>query len=192
MISYYRFTSWISEKFFKNILKEECEPFIKDGARIIDIGCGSGTAAKLFKDFFKAEVMGVDVKDNRIYPVPFKLIDGRNLPFNDSYFDIALIICVLHHIEDFQVLLGEAKRVAKTIIIYEDIPEGFFSKLVCSIHIFFSSRNMLYPSVSNLHSFKTRQQWRDIFNSLGLSVISEKRMKRPFLFKQFQFVLQSK
>ncbi|MDO8639312.1 MAG: class I SAM-dependent methyltransferase, partial [bacterium] len=180
------------EKFFKNILGEECEPFIKAGSRIIDIGCGSGTVVKLFKDFFKTEVIGADVKDNRVYPVPFKLINGQNLPFTDNYFDVALIIFVLHHIKDFQALLGEAKRVAKTIIIYEDIPEGFLAKLVCSIHIFFSSRNKLYPSVSNLYSFKTRQQWRDIFNFLGLSVISEKRMKRPFPFKQFQFVLQSK
>lgn len=170
---------------------QECKPFIKKGSRILDVGCGSGVTAKLLHDFFGAEVVGADVKDNRIHQVPFKLIDGRNLPFPDNYFDAVLISFVLHHAKDPVALLKESKRVsAELVIVYEDIPENFFSKFICLIHIFLSSKMKFYPSISNLSSFKKEAEWERIFDSLGFLVISKKNI-RSFPLKKIQFVLKS-
>ena len=152
----------------------DCEKFIEKGDRILDLGCGSGIVAKTFQDFFQAQVIGVDVKDNRIIPVDFKVIDGKNLPFSENSFDCVLISYVLHHSQDPISLLKEAKRVCKNkIIIYEDLPEGIVSKLFCKIHgISFNK----FFKIKNPAFFKTGKEWQETFENLGLKTIFEKNV----------------
>ncbi|MBZ9569801.1 class I SAM-dependent methyltransferase, partial [Patescibacteria group bacterium] len=125
---YYRIFSKIYEMGAKQMCKD-CQNFIEKGSKILDLGCGSGIAAENFQDFFDAKVIGADIKDNRVLDIPFRIIDGGNLPFRNLFFDIVLINYVLHHAQDPERLLKEAKRVSKKIIIYEDLPEGILSKL---------------------------------------------------------------
>ena len=168
LMSYYWFFSKIYEIGAKQMY-QDCQPFIKKGSKILDLGCGSGIAAKNFQDFFKAKVIGTDIKDHRLVPIPFKIIDGESLPFQNSTFDIVLIAYVLHHARDPEKLLREAKRVSKKIIIFEDIPEGIFSKLRCKLHqiTFFGGER------KHFH-FKTRKEWRELFDRLGLKIIAQK------------------
>lgn len=96
---------------------------------------GSGIIAQSFQKFFRAKVIGVDVEDQRIFPIQFQIIDGSHLPFLDNSFDIVLINYVLHHSKNPTALLNEAKRVTKDkVIIYEDLAEGIISRLGCRIH----------------------------------------------------------
>ena len=169
---------------------KDCEDFIEKGSKILDLGCGSGIVAKNFRDFFKAEIIGVDIKDNRVLDIPFKIIDGKNLPFNDHFFDIVLISYVLHHSRDPERLLKEAKRVSKKLIIYEDLPEGILSKLRCRLHqiTFFGGERKKFH-------FKTKDEWKKIFKKLGLKIIEKKRVFSPFDWidpvKRFLFVLEA-
>jgi len=187
MISYYRLFSKIYEMGAKQMCFD-CQGFIKEGSKILDLGCGSGIAAKNFQDFFKAKVIGVDVKDNRLVKIPFKIIDGKNLPFEDNSFDVVLINYVLHHCEDPEVVLKEAKRVAKRIIIFEDLPEGFLAKLRCKIH------QIIFPGGRKIFNFKTRKEWKEIFEKLGLKIIAENQVFTKFSWldpiKRILFVLE--
>ena len=166
----------------------DCQAFIKKGSKILDLGCGSGIAAKYFQDFFEAKVIGVDVKDNRLVSIPFQIIDGRNLPFKDNSFDVVLINYVLHHCESPEELLKEAKRVSKKIIIFEDLPEGILSKLRCKIHqiIFFGGKKIF--------NFKTRKEWKEMFEKLGLEIVAENLVFTKFAWldpvKRIRFVLE--
>jgi len=148
----------------------DCQGFIKEGSKILDLGCGSGIAAREFQDFFKAKVIGIDIRDNRLVPIPFQIFDGKNLPFENDSFDIVLINYVLHHCEDPETLLREAKRVAKRIIIFEDLPEGFLAKLRCQIHqiTFFGGKRTF--------NFKKREEWKKIFEKLGLKIIAQNQV----------------
>jgi len=166
----------------------DCRGFIKEGSRILDLGCGSGIAAKHFQDFFKSKVIGVDVRDNRLIPIPFQIFDGKNLPFDDNYFDVVLINYVLHHTKNPEELLKEAKRVSKKIIIFEDLPEGILSKLRCKIH------QITFFGGEKTFNFKTSNEWRKIFDKLGLKIIAQTQVFTKFHWldpvKRILFVLE--
>ncbi len=164
----------------------DCQDFIEKGEKILDLGCGSGIVAKAFQDFFQADVIGVDIKDQRIFYIPFEITNGKSLPFPEKYFDTVLINFVLHHTENPSALLREAKRVSRDkIIIFEDLPEGFLSKIICKIHGI--SFNKIFGNSSKT-SFKKEKDWGKIFNELGLNIIFKQR-RYNFPVKKELFVL---
>jgi len=178
MNHYYKIFSGLYSKSAKKTC-QECQDFIKEGAEILDLGCGSGLITKELQKKFKAKVLGVDVKDHRIVNIPFKIINGVNLPFSDNSFDVVLISYVLHHAHNPIALLREAKRVARDkIIIYEDLPQGSFSNFICQLHGI--SFNTFFQKEKGRTNFKTEEEWRDIFKKLGMRVIFEKEISTPF------------
>lgn len=153
----------------------ECQSFIEENSKILDLGCGSGLAGREFQKFFKANLTGLDVVDIRVEKIPFMLFDGLNIPFPDNHFDYVLISYVLHHAKDPVSLLREAKRVArKKIIIYEDLVEGWLSELICKIHgLTFS---FLFQDKKGNNNFKKEEEWKKVFDDLKLKIIFEKRI----------------
>ncbi len=157
---------------------QDCEQFIKPKSKIIDIGCGSAIVANTFQTFFDKEIIGVDVIDRRLFPIAFSLIDGKKLPFASKSFDNALIAYTLHHSKDPIFLLKEAIRVCKDkIFLYEDLPEGFLSKAFCKIHGF--SFDRLFGN-KNKTTFKTEEEWKEVFKSLKLNLIFDKQVSYSF------------
>jgi ubiquinone/menaquinone biosynthesis C-methylase UbiE len=161
---------------------KEIEGFIV-GEKILDLGCGSGIFGKKIEEKLKREVIGIDIVDKRVCKIPFKIYDGKNIPFSNDYFDVVIIAFVLHHTEDPVSILKEAKRVGKRIIIFEDLPEGIFGKVYCFLH--WITWNLLFGR-SPKFNFHTSREWEEIFKNLGLKLISEKN----FLIKRKIFVLE--
>ncbi len=170
---YYRIFSKSYERAARKMCLD-CRDFIKDGSRILDLGCGSAIIGNEFKDFFRADVVGADIVDRRVKPLLFKVTDGKNLPFPEKSFDVVLISYVLHHARDPLPLLKEAKKVCKNkIIIFEDLPEGFLSRLFCKLHGI--SYSKLFGNF-NFLSFKSEKNWEKTFEEIGLNVIFKKRI----------------
>lgn len=152
---------------------QECEPFIENGSKILDLGCGRGITAKVVKRYFQAEVIGVDVKDQRTVSLPFHLIDGENLPFSDNSFDTVMINYVLHHAANPQNLIQEAKRVSRNrIIVYEDLKEKGLAGAICWLHQ--NTYKIFVPSQKGSIRFHNEYEWQDIFRNLGLKVTLKK------------------
>lgn len=152
----------------------ECQDFIKPGSQILDVGCDSGIIIKTFGEYFKSEVVGADIEDNRMFPITFKLIKGDNLSFSDNSFDVVLIAYVLHHAKNPLKSLQEAKRISRNkIIIYEDLPEGFLAGLRCWFHQ--TTYNLFFQSTNQKFNFKTKQEWQKTFDELGLNVVKSKK-----------------
>jgi SAM-dependent methyltransferase len=96
-------------------------PWIEADARVLDIGAGD---CNLDVELMRANgctVVPVDVSDTNRTELPLELYDGRTLPFADASFDVGLLLFVLHHAEDPGALLGEAARVCRRVIAFEDI-----------------------------------------------------------------------
>ena len=160
-----------------NRMCQQCKPFIERDSRMLDLGCGSGLVSKEFSEFFESEVVGVDVVDRRVVPVPFKKISGNILPFSDKVFDYVLIAYVLHHCQDPVSVLKEAKRVVNgKILVYEDLPEGLLSSFFCKLHAL-SFDNLFHNKEKT--TFKTEKEWETVFRDLGLGLVSKKDVSLP-------------
>jgi len=156
----------------------DCEQFIEKKSKILDIGCGSAIIANTFQVFFDTEVIGVDVIDRRIFPIAFSLVGGKKLPFPENSFDNVLIAYTLHHSQYPIALLKEVVRVSRgKIFIYEDLPEGILSKVFCKIHSF--SFDKLFGN-KNKTTFKTEDEWKEVFKTLKLNLIFDKQVSYDF------------
>ena len=97
------------------------------GAKILDIGCGLGREAFVLSDMGYV-VTGIDISKEVIarvkqlasakgYGIPFYAYDGKNLPFPDDSFDVAVVWAqtfgLLYGDEYKQDCLAEWKRVLK-------------------------------------------------------------------------------
>ena len=160
----------------------EIEKFL-EGEKILDLGCGSGILGEKIRERLKKEVIGIDIVDKRVCNIPFKIYDGKKIPFPENFFGLVIISFVLHHTEDPISILQEAKRVGKRIIIFEDLPEGILGKLYCFFH--WVTWNLFFGK-SPKFNFHTKKEWKEIFKKLDLKLISEK----DFLVKRKIFVLE--
>ena len=91
---------------------------LSPGERILDVGCGTGEFAPLFR---VEDYTGVDIDPSNIgyatrhYPHHFEMGDALALPFQDASFSAVLVAGVLHHLslQDCERMLSEIKRVLK-------------------------------------------------------------------------------
>jgi ubiquinone/menaquinone biosynthesis C-methylase UbiE/glycosyltransferase involved in cell wall biosynthesis len=74
------------------------------GLKLLDVGCGTGTTDRYLSRRVHA-LHGVDISEEMLVKaqrnVPkakFSWYDGEKLPFADETFDVAVAICVLHHV----------------------------------------------------------------------------------------------
>ncbi len=146
---------------------EKVAPYLKKGDRILDIGSGSCTVARGLKDN-GYEITLLDVVDKGIYKDFRPIIyDGKNIPFADNSFDVALLITVLHHTREPVEILREAVRVAPRVIVMEDLHKGLFQKyLTFAMDSFLNQEFLGHP-----HTNMTKEEWEKVFNKLGLKII---------------------
>ena len=129
----------------------------------------------------------VDVRDRSLTEeVNPSIYDGTKLPYEDDYFDAALILTVLHHTDDPRNILLEAKRVAREIIIIEDIYLNIFQKYL----------TFMVDSILNLeifghpHNNKNDHEWKKLFRKLNLNLKDSKYDRFLLFFRQAVYYLE--
>jgi len=156
-------------------------PYIPSGARVLDVGCGTG---KLF-DLLPSPVrtVGVDVAwsalevaHRRGHSVIRMDLDSPHLPFRDATFDCVSCLAVVEHLFDPNVLIREAARVL--------VPGGTLIVLVPNIRQYYRMYQLLvrgrFPRTSgdpegmdggHLHYF-TFSDVRELIENAGFSAIA--------------------
>jgi len=99
---------------------------IAPGDCVLDIGCGSGSMARLIGHSFpRAKVVGVDVREQYLefaeerareeglHNVGFRRGDVFDLPFADGTFNVVWAKYLLQWLKEPQIALAELKRVTK-------------------------------------------------------------------------------
>lgn len=95
---------------------------IAPGARVLDIGCGTGRLTIPLRQMTQAEIYGLDLSSEMLEQAKSKkgadaiywvLGDAQALPFPEEFFDCTFMCLVLHHIEDKRQAIEEMYRVLK-------------------------------------------------------------------------------
>jgi len=151
------------------VLADSLAELIPADARVLDIGCGSGTLAKaIMARRPDVTIEGIDVLVRPGTDILVREFDGHTIPWSDDHFDVALFVDVLHHTEAPARLLAEAKRVSKRgIVIKDHLREGLFA---ASTLRFMDWVGNAQHGVALPYNYLSDREWRDIWTDLDLNV----------------------
>jgi SAM-dependent methyltransferase len=160
---------------------------LRDGERVLEVGCGYGFISGALLDSAKIRWTGLDrsesmvrkLRDSLAEAQPAALIgDAHLLPFSDDSFDKVLCTGVLMHLVDEFVALKEMVRVLR--------PGGL---LVCSMNNALSPYSVLVRLKNRLkkgfiQNFRLPITYRRYFRLLGLNLL---QLQGDSLFATFSF-----
>jgi SAM-dependent methyltransferase len=151
------------------VLTRTLADFIPANARVLDIGCGSGTLARRIMTLRPdVTIEGIDILVRPGTEIPVTEFDGDNIPWPDGHFDIALFVDVLHHTEAPARLLAEAKRVSRSgIVIKDHFREGVLADATLR---FMDWVGNAQHGVVLPYNYLSDPEWRGIWTKLGLRV----------------------
>ena len=157
-------------------IKQYIQP-IEASHAILDLGAGEGYVGERVAEEGSAFVQLADVLDLNQTTLPHIRYDGRRLPFSNASFDTTLLLFVLHHTADAEVVLAEAKRVTREqLIVMESVYVGEFQhRLLRGLdrlanHL--RSAGKMRAQDEHLH-FRTTEMWRALFAAHGLAIEAE-------------------
>lgn len=149
------------------ILARHLEALIPVDARVLDVGCGDGFIDHLIQQSRPdITIEGIDVLVRPNPSLRVKAFNGSIIPYPDTSFDVAMFIDVLHHTTDPLLLLKEAGRVARTIIIKDHLREGFLSNATLRFMDWFGNA---HHGVALPYNYWSRNQWHAAFGALRLT-----------------------
>jgi SAM-dependent methyltransferase len=99
------------------LLDAALEPRRRDGRRVLDVGCGTGTMLSHLERY--GEVSGVEADEQAVEfcrgrgITAVQQADPPPLPFEDGRFDLVTALDVLEHVEEDERLLAEMRRVLR-------------------------------------------------------------------------------
>lgn len=132
---------------------------------VLDLGCGDGTLAnRLMNARSELTIEGVDVFERPNATIPVKIYDGNNLPYDDNAFDVVVIVDVLHHAENPDVVLAEALRVSKHRVILKDhLNESKLDQWTLLLMDWVGNRG---HDVTLKYNYLSSNEWHKLFDQL--------------------------
>ena len=93
---------------------------IREGMRVLDLGCGTGNVSAGLLDMIQVDVTGLDVSVSMLEKARAKSlkvvcadVEKHRIPFRDNSFDKVLSVYVIHHIRNLAPLFSECHRILK-------------------------------------------------------------------------------
>ena len=150
--------------------------YFDQGAKILDVGAGSGTTGAYLEKRYGVEVRSYEVlppgenkyatmHNQREMGAALRIFNGRRLPDEgDAAHDTVIFNAVLHHAaQNTFALLGEAARIAKRyILLVEDLELGDDSTFRNGTRASVSDRNRLHEPKG---IFRTHGEWTILIES---------------------------
>jgi ubiquinone/menaquinone biosynthesis C-methylase UbiE len=166
---------------------------LKDGERVLDIGCNIGQLLHLMSHQAKIKTVGIDIsfealqnaKINAFNSFDFVLCSvQKGIPFEDNSFDVITCMDVIEHLENPEFVLSEMRRVLK--------PGGRFLFHIPVTDIFLSSDwfyQKFFPQSFDkkmqdaghfLEIMKSNNQLKEIIAKSGLEITNTRRFNAIF------------
>ena len=148
------------------VLASHLAALIPTKSKVLDVGCGDGTIDSLImKQSPSVSIEGIDVLVRPTAKIPVCRFDGIHIPYPDAHFDVVMLIDVLHHAEDPILLLREASRVGRSVLIKDVFRHGF---LAFSTLRFMDWVGNAHHGVALPYNYWSKPEWASAFDALGL------------------------
>ncbi|HEV7251683.1 MAG TPA: methyltransferase domain-containing protein [Mesorhizobium sp.] len=151
------------------VLSQMIGKLLPESGTVLDIGAGDGQIATLLKKIRPGiEVEGIDVYVRGETHVPVHEFDGLHIPLDDKSVDAAIFVDVLHHADDPQQLLREARRVSREAVIIKDhLSENAldFAVLRAMDWVGNAPHGVVLP-----YNYKSSAEWNRQFQASGLRI----------------------
>ena len=137
-------------------------------AAILDVGSGDGTIAhSLMEKRSDLNVEGIDILVRPETKIPVRAFDGRTIPYDDRSFDVVSFIDTLHHADDAEQLLKEAKRVSRNWVIVKDhFAENTWDRATLALMDWVGNAP---HGVSLPYNYWSRDRWKRAFKTASLT-----------------------
>jgi ubiquinone/menaquinone biosynthesis C-methylase UbiE len=161
-------------------------PYLTPGQQHVDVGCGNGLIVQHLRQK-GYPCAAVDVADLSIVPdVSVTVYDGLHLPYEARTFDAALLLTVLHHTPDPIPVLQETTRVAKRLIVVEDVYNNKLQQYLTyamDTVVNFGHSSMTYQN-------KSDAEWKAAFEAMRWRVVAASSQSVLLFFRQATYVLE--
>lgn len=147
-------------------------PHLRDGDRVLDVGCGGGALGAQLQG--EAAMRSLDVKVSGLErfprggePIEVTGYDGGKFPFADESFDVVIVADVLHHEAEPIALLRECIRVSRRSLVIKD--HQLFGPLAkMRVSLIDWAANAPY-GVRCLFRYNRPEEWDDTLRELQLT-----------------------
>ena len=152
---------------------------------IIDIGAGEGAIVQeLCERNFGKKLHALEISRSGVEAmqalniatlVECRLFDGYRTPYDDNHFDLALLIHVVEHAEYPRMLLREASRISRSLLV------------ICPMeHTLRLSRDFVFRKTGHIN-FYTPKTFRRLMQTTGLEVVKQVVNNPSFDLYRYQF-----
>lgn len=169
------------------IKKDRILRHLNSKSKHLDIGSGHGGLCLAFRNE-GIDIQPLDIKNLSYFPeIEPVIYDGQHIPFPDKAFDCTLMITMLHHTPNPDLILDEAIRVSKKrLIVMEDVYQNWFQKQLT----FFTDSLVNMEFDGHPHTNRRDKEWQKTFSQKGLKLISREEFRTLVFFRQVIYVLE--
>jgi len=149
------------------VLAEHLAEILPPIARVLDVGCGDGTIGRLVGALRPdIAITGIDVMVRPTAHILVKQFDGKTIPYDDNSFDVVMFVDVLHHTDDPEILLREARRVAcQSVVLKDHTRDGILAGPILRFMDWVGNapHGVVLP-----YNYWPEQRWHQAFAQIGL------------------------
>ena len=142
-------------------------PHLNNG-KVLSVGCGEGRVESLLQRKRGIDIVGAEVTLYKNQKIQIEMIDGEKLPFPDKSFETTIFVYMLHHTENIDTLLAEARRVTKgTILILDHTYTNPLSKGLLKLYDYGAN---IFSGMPIPFNFLKIREWKSLFKKFNLDV----------------------
>ncbi len=136
---------------------------------ILDVGCGDGQLSGMIAQSLPdATIEGIDVLVRPETHIPVRQFDGVQIPADDNSVDCVMMVDVLHHTDDPEIMLREAQRVARRWIVLKDHTRNGF--LAGPTLRFMDWVGNSHHGVRLPYNYLSLKEWQNLFAKNGMKI----------------------
>ena len=134
---------------------------------VLDVGCGDGLIDRMIMDAIGVSIQGIDTLVRPETQIPVLAFDGVRIPYPDQTFDIVMFVDVLHHTQEAKLLLCEAARVGRNVLIKDHYREGFLAETTLRVMDWVGNA---HHGVVLPYNYLSRSEWAEAFQHARLKI----------------------